>query len=117
MVGVNVIEPYAGLQEERQLTIGVLQPSRHPGVPDQLPHAHLSSLATDIEYPILGAWIKYEDARQTKPPKLAGAKHPDETSRIPCLAIHPPLHHAQTRTQSWCKSEGDALLQRTVADR
>lgn len=91
-VRVDVIAPHAGGQQVMYLTVGVLLPRRDPGVPDQLPHAHLTCLATNVEYQILAAWIKHKDARHPEPRNHAGANFPDETSRIPWIERRGLVH-------------------------
>ena len=91
MVDVDVIAPHTGTQEVRHLTVCVLLPRRHSGVPDELPHVYLICLATNVEYPILGAWIKHKDARHAEPRKHADEKFFDETSRIPWFEKRPDV--------------------------
>ncbi|GAB2627846.1 hypothetical protein GCM10009696_36440 [Kocuria himachalensis] len=85
MVQIEVIAPHTGGEQVRHLPVCILLPHRHTGIPDQLPHVHPLCLATNVEYLILGAWIKYIAARQTKPRKHAEANFSDETSRNPNL--------------------------------
>lgn len=40
MINIEIIAPHVGGEQISDLTVCILLPRRHPGIPEQLPHVH-----------------------------------------------------------------------------